>query len=499
MLQQLSTVEAMVENTGTKPKRIPYKPRLHHFLMTKGIFGSLLFFLLGFFSLTVNAQEKGLEKGDRHYDELSYYEAILNYESAFAKGAESADHQRKLAESYRQIRDMENAEIWYRKIIRSGNATSGDMIRYAEALRANGKYEQADEWIAKIQRSDAQVAGTERFENSQGNVSTLLNDGLFKGVVRPLSSNTITADWSPFIVGDKVVFSSSRTKEMTFKGYHGYDGKAFMDLFVGTKTKGGDVPKVEPFARKLNTMYHESNPSFTADGNEIFFTRNHFEGRNLGRSAEGVNNLQIYSSIKENGKWVKAIPFEHNNANWSSGHATVSPNGRLLFFVSDKPGGFGGSDIYFTQRDEEGKWSEPENLGSRINTSGNEMSPIYHHDGTLFFASDGHFGIGGMDLFLSMMNGTTPGEVMNLGAPINSRFDELCLVLDEAGNAGYFSSNRPGGAGDDDIYHVALYEKYSKESFYSAPEVIELEPVNIFIPSNPNVFNSKRTVDVAAP
>jgi outer membrane protein OmpA-like peptidoglycan-associated protein/Tol biopolymer transport system component len=438
------------------------------------------------------AQEKSLEKGDLHYDNLSYFEAILSYESAFSRGAEDVQRMRRLAECYRHIRDMENAVIWYSRIVNNGEATDGDKVRYAEALRANGRYEEADKWLESLKGTVAVSAEVKRFRDSQDHVAALLTEGLFRGKVRPLSSNTETADWSPYVLGSELVFSSSRTKDMTFKGYHGYDGKAYMNLYKGSFTDGGDVPKVVPFSKRLNSVYHESNPTFSGSGDLMAFTRNHLTGRKLERTADGVNNLQIYFSSKKGGKWESPESFEHNNVAWSTGHPSLTEDGDRLFFVSDKPGGYGGSDIYVSKRNADNTWSEPRNLGSRVNTSGNEMTPVVHKDGTLFFASDGHFGVGGLDIFMTMLTGDEPGEVLNLGAPINSRYDELSLVLTSSGTAGYFSSNRTGGAGDDDIYRVDLTKPFDKETFFS--NLDDIDSVAVAEPNNV-VFKRSEVID----
>lgn len=451
----------------------------------KGLFLAVLA-IVGFGSF---AQERNLVKGDQHYENLSYYEAIVSYESAFRKGIVDVDRMRRLAESYHHLRDMEGAALWYGKIVKTDQATSGDKIRYAEALRANGRYEDADKWLQELK--SAGRPEVKRFRNSQENVAALLNDPLFKGTVRPLSSNTETGDWSPWIQGDQLIFASSRTKEVTFKPYHGYDGKAYMDLYAGTFTEGGDVPRVKPFSKKLNSPFHESNPTMTADGQKMAFTRNHLENNKLGRSEDGVSNLQIYFSKKEKNKWSEAEAFEHNKAEWSFGHPSLSPDGKKLFFVSDKPGGYGGSDIYVSTLSTDGSWSEPRNLGSRINTVGNELSPSFHADGTLFFASDGHFGVGGLDVFMSIFHDDEPGEVLNLGAPVNSRFDDLCLVLTKDGEAAYFSSNRPGGAGDDDIYRFDLSTPYDRDTFFES----EQDENDVEIADEDDVFERSETID----
>ncbi len=440
----------------------------------------------------LSAQERSVKRGDQHYEDLSYYEAVLSYETAFARGSEELEAMRKLADSYRQIRDMENAEIWYRKLSRTNKMITSDYLQYAEVLRMNGKYELADQWMHKYAEANKEDGRSTVLTNSNTAVPSLLKDGIFKGVVRPLSSNTITADWAPTLMGGQLVIASSRTSDMSFKKYHGWDGKAFMDLYVGEVTASGDVPQLTLMNKTVNTKYHESNATFSAAGDEMYFTRNHLNGRYLGRSVEGVNNLQLYHSEKVNGKWKKAKGFVYNDPEWSTGHPSLSTNGAQLFFASDRPGGYGGTDIYVCVKQSDGTWGAPKNLGARVNTEGNEMSPFYHKDGTLFFSSDGHLGVGGMDLFLSMMNGIEPGEVLNLGAPVNSRFDELCLTMSPDGAGAYFSSNRPGGAGDDDVYHVLLLQAFDREQFYSRSADVEWEEEVDDLETG--VFNASRNI-----
>ena len=427
-------------------------------------FGSLM--IMFGICVAVQCQQRSIEKGNKYYDELGFYSAVLEYERAFAKGATDETAMRRLATCYSTLRDFESAEMWWARLSTDPDAMAPDLYNYAIALRNNGKYDESDKWIGRY----AEITQDERairFMNSQQELRSLLTDGLFQAQMKPLSSNTISADLAPAILGNGLVFASSRKSQMSFKKVHALDGKVFLDLYTGERTPGGDVPELKPLSLSVNSEYHDSNPAFSADGNTLWLSRNGQNGSTVLRNENGVNNIQLYHADRDGKGWTTPVPFKYNDVNWSTGQAAESSDGKLLIFVSDRPGGFGGTDLYYCERMETGDWSEPKNLGAGVNSQGNEMTPYVHKDGTLFFSSDGHFGIGGMDLFMCTMNGTEANEVFNLGAPINSRYDELSLNMDTSGSFGYLSSNRPGGAGDDDVYRFDLQEPYDAETFFN--------------------------------
>jgi outer membrane protein OmpA-like peptidoglycan-associated protein len=212
------------------------------------------------------------------------------------------------------------------------------------------------------------------------------------------------------------------------------------------------LTKAEIFSRTLNTKYHEGPMTFTKDQSFIVFTRNNSSKGKSGKSSDGVRKLKLYSSVNKGGKWVdiQEVPFNSNE--YSVGHPAFSADNTKMYFVSDMPGGYGGTDIYVVEYNN-GQWGTPVNMGKEINTEGNEMFPFASEDESLYFSSDGHEGLGGLDVFVAeLKDGIAYRGVQNVGAPINSEKDDFGFITDKNRTTGYVSSNRKKGISDDDIY-----------------------------------------------
>jgi len=277
--------------------------------------------------------------------------------------------------------------------------------------------------------------------------------------VGEVSFNTELQDFSPSFYGDKIVFSSNR-KKSTGKFTHTWNDQPFLDLYIVEDPKS-TTPKVSKLAKKLNTPYHESSSVFTADGNEVYFTRNNYTSKKLGRSEDGTAKLKLYHSVKDGDGWSKPEELPFNNDQYSTAHPALSPDERILYFASDMPGTKGLSDIWMVTINGNNSYSSPVNLGDKINTEGRETFPFVTAENKLFFASDGHLGLGGLDVFISQLadGGGQEGDAFNVGKPVNSTADDFGLILSEELGTGYFASNRSTGDGNDDIYSFVRKEK----------------------------------------
>ena len=211
------------------------------------------------------------------------------------------------------------------------------------------------------------------------------------------------------------------------------------------------------FSKRINTKFHESTSVFTKDGNTMYFTRNDFSGGKLGVDRTRTTRLKIYKSVKSGKKWGRPKELPFNSRNYSVAHPTLSPDETTLYFTSDMPGTLGASDLWVVDIFENGSFSKPRNLGPSINTESKETFPFVSSSNNLYFASDGHVGLGGLDIFVSKINDDSSfGEVINVGKPINGPTDDFTFIVDEEDRTGYFASNRKGGKGSDDIYIFRL-------------------------------------------
>jgi len=229
-------------------------------------------------------------------------------------------------------------------------------------------------------------------------------------------------------------------------------GETFYELFYTELDPNGLPTKPQNFSMEINSQLHEGPVSFNRKGDRMYFTRSNSAQGVTRADKKGKVVLKIYEASKGEFDWEKVHELPFNSDKYTCMHPSLSADGKKLFFVSDMPDGYGGMDIYFAERRNDGTWSKPINLGSEVNTHKNEVFPFFHESGTLFFSSDGHDGLGGLDLFMIDLSKSIWGNPINLGEPFNSAKDDLGLVLNEDGNIGYFTSDRDGGKGRDDIY-----------------------------------------------
>lgn len=255
-------------------------------------------------------------------------------------------------------------------------------------------------------------------------------------------------DFSPAFYKNGLVFVSSRRKNGPVDEQL---GETFFELFFSQIDPNGVPLRPSSFSLRVNSKLHEGPVAFNADNSVMYFTRNNFNQGVQGADSDQKVRMKIYQATQGPMDWdaVEELPF--NSDEYDCRHPSISSDGRMIYFSSDMPGGKGGFDIWVVLRQGDG-WSQPINMGGKINTPGNEGFPYMHHSGTLFFASNGHEGYGGLDLFMIDLVGGYFGEVVNLGQPFNSERDDLSIVMNPDGTRGYFASNRPGGFGKDDIY-----------------------------------------------
>jgi outer membrane protein OmpA-like peptidoglycan-associated protein len=418
--------------------------------------------LLTVITLASCSMQNRIKTADAAYSKYLYNEAIDGYESIQQKKRD-INVLSKLADSYRLAGNSKKAELCYEQLEQKSGANAVDILHYAEVLKMNGKYEQA---LAKMEQYNNMVVGEDRIQQHISNktyYSPLLEDkGQFS--LTNLKMNTVESDFGTSYLKDDVVFVTSR-RGLGFTNYeYNWNVKNFLNLYTfkqhpSDKTK---VMKIKSLNAKggLNKKFHEGPATFNAEGTLMIFTRDRYNHKDE-LNGEQIRVLELwYCEKNAKGKWGQAHPMPFNNKEYNVGHAALSADGKTLYFVSDMPGGFGGSDIYYSQKDDAGHWASPVNAGKTINTEGKEMFPFYHEKGILFFASDGHAGIGGLDVFMATKKGTNFGSAKNLGSTLNSSKDDFAFILDKDMKTGYVSSNREGGKGNDDIYSFDLLKPF---------------------------------------
>ena len=457
----------------------------------------LAFVFSGLYAQNTPRLSQEMKKARQQFNSLHYAEASRQLQEILKKDSTLLPAQEMLAYSYRMLNDYKGSLKGYQKLIQQQPVKPEWALYYAEALASNEQYESSEGWYRKylsLVPADRRAAVFARKNSSQ-----FKNAGNW--AVNYTNINTQSAEYAPVFYKDGLIFSSNRPTGALSKHVFSWDNTPFTNLYLindlsEIKTVDPDDLKAESknavrqkywfndddtsptsndtrnlgiyhhklqkdtlgsllagsvrpliLAGKINTRYHEAAAAIFPDGSVIFTRNNYFNGRRQ-TSLQGINKLKLYTA--SGAHLSKLVEFPYNSNEYSTGHPALNKQGNILVFASDRPGGYGGTDLYYCVRSGKGQWSKPVNLGKQINTEGNEMFPFLDHTGLLYFASNGHPGLGGLDLFEVMLREMVPqGSPKNMGAPFNSSKDDFGLTKREDGRIGYFSSNRRG---NDDIY-----------------------------------------------
>ncbi|WP_417800429.1 OmpA family protein [Tenacibaculum sp.] len=414
-----------------------------------------------FFSSICLGQRK--YTADKYFEAFAYKKAAELYEKIYDKGNKSYEIVSRLGDSHYYNSEFLEAEKWYKRLMDTYESTVPPeyFFKYAQSLKSNGKVKESDEWLVKFSRVKGDDSRGQALEKNEGYFTRYTNQ--IKKVfthVNNLSINTKYSDFGGFIYEDNFYFSSTRPLGTSDKLYK-WNNQPHLNIYKANEVYDTENQLVnltkEEVLLSLSSEYHESNAVITSDGTTLYFTRTNFNGKKLEGGANKIAYLKIYKAENINGEWknIKELPF--NNDNYSVGHPALSADEKTLYFISDMPHGFGATDIYKVAILENNTYGTPENLGKEINTEGREMFPFVAKDSTLYFASDGHLGLGALDIFESKKQNGIYQQPTNLGTPINGAYDDFAFVINTVKKNGFFSSNRKGGKGDDDIYSFILY------------------------------------------
>jgi outer membrane protein OmpA-like peptidoglycan-associated protein len=394
-------------------------------------------------STALAAQNKETKHADKLFDSYEYVQAVNEYLALVEKGQEDAYVYKQLAESYNAMYRTVEAEKWYEAAVKS-KPDAATHYRYAQVLKSNGKYAAAD---AQMKLFSAMEPGDDRakdFNENPDYLSKLLNKAkLFE--VKKINVNSEKSDFGAILYNNVLYFASARKENGKI---YGWNNEPFLDLYQ-SDYKEGSYSEPTPIA-ELNTVFHEGPLTMTKDGSTIYFSSESFKEKVFERDASKklkYGQVSLYKAVKENGKWTAITSLPFNSKSYSTGNPSIDSEGKLLYFASNMPGSIGGTDLWKVAVHSDGSYGKPENLGDKINTSGDENFPFVTADAVLYFASNGASGFGGLDIFSVDLNkGGTPS---NLGSPVNSEKDDFAFTFNKEKQIGYLSSNR---AGLDHIY-----------------------------------------------
>ncbi|MFY0714323.1 OmpA family protein [Seonamhaeicola sp. NFXS20] len=437
---------------------------------------SIIFF--GMFWL-LPAQDEKLDKATERYSQMDYVEAQKIYLSVAEKGYESEELFTKLGNTYYFNAQYDEAAKWYRRLFKLNPEQEANLLlRYSQSLRAIGNLSSSKKYY------DAYVS--KRGGNLQLNQAidylSLIEENSGRYKLHPIEAiyNDDHIAFGHTQVGDTLIYSSTEDINTVLNKRSAWDGLSFLSLYeVEIDTEGNATGKPRKIKGTLNSKYHESSAVYTKDGTTMYFTRSNLTYKNKNND----QNLKVYRSVKKNGKWQEPKELHFNSDDYSCAHPALNADETKLYFSSNRPGGYGESDLYVANIASNGTIGAPKNLGPKINTSGKETFPFVSKSNELYFSSDGHFGLGGLDVFYVKIEDDGYGNLLNVGRPVNTYADDFSFGIDSETKRGFISSNRTDTEGHfvrDNIYtfvetapikdvYKALIEGYVTDKQTSKP------------------------------
>lgn len=390
-------------------------------------------------------------QGDRSYDALAYQEAIHHYEKIVGKTHKTSTEIR-LADSYYKTANLDSAEAKYEHALKHSGVPAIGYFNYAKTLMCNRKHQLAAEWFEKYLEMNPNDSTAQMLLSSCKSIQDRYVDTTLY-TLTPILEDQFTNTFSmvqyqngAVFTADKAVFPGKKATAWT--------GNSYLDLYQMEKDSNGRWLEPHLLRGDINSRFHEGPATFSQDGKTIYFTRSNYYKRKMEVNEENENNLKIFKATLIDGEWKNLVEFPYNSDDYDCGHPSLSADGKELYFVSDMPGGFGGTDLYKSVWSDQG-WSQPQNLGSELNTSGNEMFPYINSDGALYFSSDAHNSMGGLDVFITYFDGKNWANPENLNYPLNSTDDDFAYSLNKDNQSGFVSSSR---SDSDKMYSFEKHE-----------------------------------------
>ena len=413
--------------------------------------------LLSFTLCFAHAQQKRIKSATKKYDKLAYIKTSEVLLEVVENGFESVDVLQKLGDSYYFNSKMEDAVKWYGKLVALESDIDPEYYyRYATALKTMGGYMASDKWMDKFKGLKPNELRSKLY-GAKGDYISFI-ESISRYDIKPvnLSINTPFSDFGTAQIDNKIIFASAKGGGEL----HSWSEQPFLDLYSAEKQSDSVYNNITSLKGKINSIYHDSSVAITQNDSLLFFTRNNFFKNKYGKDREGVNRLKLFRAKKIAGKgWGEIQPVHFNSDDYSVAHPTISADGTKLYFASDMVGTLGLSDIFVVDINTDGSLGTPVNLGASINTEAQETFPFINKNGDLYFSSNGYPGLGGLDVYVVKgleahlkTKNTNKHLAVNIGRPVNSKADDFAFFENTDTKEVFFSSNRKGGKGNDDIY-----------------------------------------------
>ena len=425
---------------------------------------TLFILLLSLTISSVYSQKAQIAAADKKYDRYAYVDAIKTYERVADKGYKSAEMFQKLGNAYYFNAELAKAEKWYSELFAMSDDQEPEYYyRYAQCLKSIGKYDKADKMMSEFNKKSGNDARAKLFNKNKNYLEVIkANSGRY--TIEDAGINSEFSDYGSSFSNNKLVFASARDTGGVSKKVFKWTNQSFTNLYESPVKANGKLSEPKRFQSSINSIFHESTPVFTKDGTTMYFTRNNYLDGKKGKDSDRITLLKIYKATQKDDKWTDVVALPFNSDQYSVAHPALSPDEKTLYFASDMPGTLGQSDLFKVTINNDGSYGTPVNLGTSINTPGRETFPFISEENELYYATDGHPGLGGLDVFTCKIgNDGLLSESENVGAPINGKTDDFALLIDSKNRTGFFTSNREGGKGYDDIYKFIEIRKLTCE------------------------------------
>lgn len=423
-------------------------------MKTKRILSILALSLL----ITTGYAQKGkVRQANKEFDNLAYVKTSEILLKVAENGYKTVDLLQKLADSFYFNNQMEEASKWYGELMAmNDNVDPEYYFRYAQALKAVENYAESDKWMKKFHEADRSDLRGRAFASTVDYLS-MIDEASRDFEVKNMDINTELSDFGTTQYQDQLVFASARGGGKKYK----WNEQPFLDLFSATKQEDGSYSGADAYNDKVNTKFHESSAAFTPDDQVMYFTRNNYYNKKYKKSEDGTNRLKLFRATLEDDEWANIESVHFNSDEYSVAHPTINLTGTKMYFASDMEGTLGKSDIFEVDINSDGTLGDPVNLGASVNTEGHETFPFINSEGDLYFSSNGFSGLGGLDVFVirefeKRRESNQQLILENVGRPINSPMDDFAYYENIGTKEGFFTSNRDGGKGDDDIYSFII-------------------------------------------
>ena len=431
-----------------------------------------------FLCFFVSIYSQNLKKAEKLYEKKAYSQAATLFLNEQPKTQEIYE---KLGNSYFFISNMEGASESYKNLMDSYEDLTSPIYyyRYSQALYGQNNHIEASKWLEKYYNYKLKNTYIDNISEDYQYLKSKNSD--FS--LNKMPSNTNLSEFGGAFLNNKLVFASGNKND---GAKYSWDEEPYLNLFIADiDNKNKELKNITFFSKEISSKKHESNAVFTKDGKTMYFTASNKDKLTKNKT----NHLKIYRAELVDNKWQNITDLSINDVNYSTEHPALNKDETKLYFSSDRSGSIGSFDIYVVDILEDGKLGKPKNLGNKINTDRREQFPFVHSD-TLFFASTGHFGLGGLDVFRSTINNDdTFSAPRNLGTGINSPLDDFAFVINENDLYGYLSSNREGGVGSDDIYLFKRVEKITVNAIIKDAKTLEpIENTSIELIKNKKII-----------